>query len=38
VVQARYPDDRLTFIVGGDSLARSRWRRLDKVQSPGVAQ
>jgi hypothetical protein len=36
--QARYPDDRLTFIVGGDSLVRSRWRRLDEVQSPAVAQ
>jgi nicotinate-nucleotide adenylyltransferase len=30
-LQARYPSDRLTFIVGGDSLVRSRWRRLDEV-------
>ena len=30
-LQARYPADRLTFIVGSDSLVRSRWRRLDEV-------
>jgi nicotinate-nucleotide adenylyltransferase len=30
-LQARYPDATLTFIVGGDSLARSRWQRLDEV-------
>jgi nicotinate-nucleotide adenylyltransferase len=30
-LQARYPDASLTFIVGGDSLARSRWQRLDEV-------
>ena len=30
-LQARYPDDALTFIVGGDSLVRSRWQRLDEV-------
>jgi nicotinate-nucleotide adenylyltransferase len=28
---ARYPGATLTFIVGGDSLARSRWQRLDEV-------
>jgi nicotinate-nucleotide adenylyltransferase len=28
---ARYPGAALTFIVGGDSLARSRWQRLDEV-------
>jgi nicotinate-nucleotide adenylyltransferase len=30
-LQARHPDASLTFIVGGDSLARSRWQRLDEV-------
>lgn len=30
-LQARYPDAALTFIVGGDSLVRSRWQRLDEV-------
>jgi nicotinate-nucleotide adenylyltransferase len=30
-LQARYPDAALTFVVGGDSLVRSRWRRLDEV-------
>ena len=30
-LQARYPDATLTFIVGGDSLVRSVWRRLDEV-------
>lgn len=30
-LQARYPDAALTFVVGGDSLVRSRWRRLDDV-------
>jgi nicotinate-nucleotide adenylyltransferase len=30
-LQARYPDATLTFIVGGDSLVRSRWQRLDEV-------
>ena len=30
-LQARYPGAELTFIVGGDSLARSRWQRLDEV-------
>ena len=28
---ARYPGAALTFIVGGDSLARSHWQRLDEV-------
>ncbi|HYW54053.1 MAG TPA: nicotinate (nicotinamide) nucleotide adenylyltransferase [Dongiaceae bacterium] len=30
-LQARYPGAVLTFVVGGDSLVRSRWRRLDEV-------
>ena len=30
-LQARYPDAALTFVVGGDSLVRSRWQRLDEV-------
>jgi nicotinate-nucleotide adenylyltransferase len=30
-LQERYPDARFTFIVGGDSLVRSRWKRLDEV-------
>ena len=30
-LQARYPDAVLTFIVGGDSLVRSAWQRLDEV-------
>jgi nicotinate-nucleotide adenylyltransferase len=30
-LQARYPNDVLTFVVGGDSLVRSRWKRLDEV-------
>jgi nicotinate-nucleotide adenylyltransferase len=30
-MRARYPDDELTFIAGGDSLVRSRWNRLDDV-------
>lgn len=28
---ARYPDDALTFIVGADSLVRSRWNRLEEI-------
>ena len=28
---ARYPNDTLTFIVGGDSLVRSRWNRLEEI-------
>ncbi len=27
----RYPGDTFAFIVGGDSLVRSRWERLDEV-------
>jgi nicotinate-nucleotide adenylyltransferase len=27
----RYPDEELTFIVGGDSLVHSRWDRLDAI-------
>jgi nicotinate-nucleotide adenylyltransferase len=27
----RYPGEELTFIVGGDSLVRSRWERLDVI-------
>jgi nicotinate-nucleotide adenylyltransferase len=30
-MRARYPDDDLYFIAGGDSLARSPWRHLDKI-------
>ncbi|HEY0799052.1 MAG TPA: hypothetical protein VGD50_07865, partial [Candidatus Baltobacteraceae bacterium] len=30
---ARYPDDALTFIVGGDSLLDSPWQRFDDVLS-----
>jgi nicotinate-nucleotide adenylyltransferase len=30
-LRARYPDAGLTFIVGGDSLVRSHWQRLDEV-------
>ena len=28
---ARYPGEELTFIVGGDSLVRSRWSRLEAI-------
>jgi nicotinate-nucleotide adenylyltransferase len=28
---ARYPEHELTFIVGGDSLVRSRWNRLESI-------
>ena len=28
---ARYPGEELTFIVGGDSLVRSRWDRLEAI-------
>lgn len=31
ILQARYPDDELHFIVGGDSLVRSRWNRLENI-------
>ncbi len=30
-LHARYPGAAFTFIVGGDSLVRSRWQRLDEV-------
>jgi len=30
-LRARYSDAALTFVVGGDSLVRSRWQRLDEV-------
>jgi nicotinate-nucleotide adenylyltransferase len=36
VLQARYPDAELTFVLGADSLVRSRWQRLDDVVD-GVA-
>jgi nicotinate-nucleotide adenylyltransferase len=28
---ARYPNEELVFIVGGDSLVRSRWERLETI-------
>ncbi len=30
-LHARYPGDAMTFIVGGDSLVRSRWNRLESI-------
>lgn len=30
-LRERFPDDELTFIVGGDSLVRSRWNRLATI-------
>jgi nicotinate-nucleotide adenylyltransferase len=30
-LRARYPEAALTFVVGADSLVRSRWQRLDEV-------
>jgi nicotinate-nucleotide adenylyltransferase len=30
-MHARYPGTGFTFIVGGDSLVRSRWKRLEEV-------
>lgn len=30
-LQQRYPDVPLTFIVGGDSLVRTRWERLETI-------
>jgi nicotinate-nucleotide adenylyltransferase len=30
-LRARYPDAAFTFVVGGDSLVRSEWQRLDEV-------
>jgi nicotinate-nucleotide adenylyltransferase len=32
-LRARYPGAALTFVVGGDSLVRSQWRRLDEVMA-----
>jgi nicotinate-nucleotide adenylyltransferase len=32
-LRARYPDDRLTFVVGGDSLVDSPWQRFDVVMA-----
>jgi nicotinate-nucleotide adenylyltransferase len=31
VLRRRYPDDELTFIVGGDSLVATPWQRFDEV-------
>jgi nicotinate-nucleotide adenylyltransferase len=31
ILRARYPTDDLHFIVGGDSLVRSRWNRLENI-------
>ncbi|MBV9648280.1 MAG: nicotinate-nicotinamide nucleotide adenylyltransferase, partial [Candidatus Eremiobacteraeota bacterium] len=31
VLRRRYPEDSLTFIVGGDSLLEAPWRRFDEV-------
>jgi nicotinate-nucleotide adenylyltransferase len=30
-LRARYPEDRLTFVVGGDSLVDSPWQRFETV-------
>jgi nicotinate-nucleotide adenylyltransferase len=30
-LRARHPDAAFTFVVGGDSLVRSHWQRLDEV-------
>jgi nicotinate-nucleotide adenylyltransferase len=30
-LSTRYPGEELTFIVGGDSLVRSRWERLEAI-------
>jgi nicotinate-nucleotide adenylyltransferase len=30
-LRARHPEAAFTFIVGGDSLVRSQWQRLDEV-------
>jgi len=30
-LRERYPHERFTFIVGGDSLVRSRWNRLEAI-------
>ncbi len=31
ILRERYPNDELHFIVGGDSLVRSRWNRLENI-------
>ncbi len=31
ILRERYPEDDLHFIVGGDSLVRSRWNRLENI-------
>jgi nicotinate-nucleotide adenylyltransferase len=31
LLRRRFPDDELHFIVGGDSLVRSRWSRLETI-------
>jgi nicotinate-nucleotide adenylyltransferase len=31
MLRERYPNDELYFIVGGDSLVRSRWSRLEQI-------
>ncbi len=31
LLRERYPNDELHFIVGGDSLVRSRWNRLENI-------
>jgi nicotinate-nucleotide adenylyltransferase len=31
ILRERYPGDELHFIVGGDSLVRSRWSRLETI-------
>ncbi len=31
ILRDRYPDHELHFIVGGDSLVRSRWNRLENI-------
>jgi nicotinate-nucleotide adenylyltransferase len=30
-LKAKYPHEELVFIVGGDSLVRSRWKRLENI-------
>jgi nicotinate-nucleotide adenylyltransferase len=30
-LKVKYPSEELTFIVGGDSLVRSRWNRLEEI-------
>jgi nicotinate-nucleotide adenylyltransferase len=30
-LKAKYPNEDLVFIVGGDSLVRSRWKRLEEI-------